>query len=69
MNWLPYLFLELFTNRIQYFYYILPAIPGLAAITATMLVRARLPRPVIAGYVALNAVAFIAWFPFREFPA
>ena len=67
-NYLPFWALALFANRITYFYYVLPAVPGLALLTAGLLVHARLPRFVTWGYVLVAAVAFLASFPFREVP-
>jgi 4-amino-4-deoxy-L-arabinose transferase-like glycosyltransferase len=67
-GWVPYVVLSVVANRIEYLYYALPLIPALAAITAAWLVRSRLPRLVVLGYVALNTVAFAAWFPFRQVP-
>jgi 4-amino-4-deoxy-L-arabinose transferase-like glycosyltransferase len=67
-NYLPFYPLVLFSHRISYFYYVLPAVPGLALVLAAVLVHARLPRFVIVGFVVLAAVAFVAYFPFREIP-
>jgi dolichyl-phosphate-mannose--protein O-mannosyl transferase len=67
-NYLPLWVLALFANRITYFYYVLPAVPGLALLTAALLEHGRFPRPVRWGYVAAAVVAFLAWFPFREVP-
>jgi hypothetical protein len=68
-NWLPYVALALLTNRVMYFYYVLPVIPGLAALSALFLVRAKLPRIVLVAYLLLAAGAFLAWFPFRQIPS
>ena len=68
-NWLPYVALALLTNRVMYFYYVLPVIPGLAALSALFLVRAKLPRIVLVAYLLLAAGAFLAWFPFRQLPS
>ena len=68
-NYLPYFPLVLFSHRISYFYYILPAVPGLALVLTAFLVHARLPRAVVIGFVIVTAIAFVAYFPFREIPA
>jgi 4-amino-4-deoxy-L-arabinose transferase-like glycosyltransferase len=67
-TYLPFVYLSLFSNRVTYLYYILPAIPALAAATAVFLVDARLPRAVLWGYIAVTVVAFVAYFPFRQIP-
>lgn len=67
-GWLPYVLLSAFANRIEYLYYVLPIIPALAAITAAWLIGSHRSRFVVLGYVALNVVAFAAWFPFRQVP-
>jgi 4-amino-4-deoxy-L-arabinose transferase-like glycosyltransferase len=67
-NYLPFWALALFANRVTYFYYALPAVPGLVLLTTALLVHGRFPRPVQWGYVAAAVVAFVAWFPFRQVP-
>ncbi|MFN8622374.1 MAG: glycosyltransferase family 39 protein [Chloroflexota bacterium] len=67
-NFLPYLVLAAISSRVMYFYYVLLVVPGLAAISALFLVRSRLPRVVVATYVVLLVVAFVAYFPFRQVP-
>ncbi len=67
-NYLPYLALELFTERIMYIYYMLPVIPALAVATAILLRRGGLPRLVTWGFVIAYAVGFVAYFPFRQIP-
>ena len=67
-NYLPYLVLELFTERIMYIYYMLPVIPALAVATAILLRKGGLPRPVTWGFVVAYAVGFLAYFPFRQIP-
>jgi dolichyl-phosphate-mannose-protein mannosyltransferase len=67
-TYLPYWVLAIFANRITYFYYVLPVVPALAAVTAAFLVQSRLPRIVVWGYITACVVAFIAYFPFREIP-
>jgi predicted membrane-bound dolichyl-phosphate-mannose-protein mannosyltransferase len=68
-NYLPYWALVLFSHRISYFYYVLPAVPGLALVLAAFLVHGRMPRAVIVAFLLAAAVAFVAYFPFREIPA
>jgi len=68
-NFLPYLVLALISERVMYFYYILPAIPGLAIVSGLFLVRSRMPRVVVAVWVLALIALFIAWFPFRSVPA
>lgn len=67
-NYLPFFVLVAVTHRITYFYYILPTVPALAALTAVLLLRARLPSFVTLGYVVATVAGFIAYFPFREIP-
>lgn len=67
-NYLPYVVLALITQRIMYIYYFLPVVPALAVAVALFLRRARLPRAVMWGYVALYMAAFAAYFPFRQVP-
>ena len=67
-NYLPYLALELFTERIMYIYYMLPVVPALAVATAILLRRGGLPRPVTWGFIVVYAVGFVAYFPFRQIP-
>lgn len=65
---LPYVALALVSNRAMYLYYVLPAVPALALLSALFLRRARLPGIVTWAYVAASAVAFAAAFPFRQPP-
>jgi predicted membrane-bound dolichyl-phosphate-mannose-protein mannosyltransferase len=67
-NYLPYYVLVLLAHRITYLYYILPAVPALAILTAVLLLRAKLPPIVTWGYLAASALAFVAYFPFRVIP-
>jgi len=67
-NYLPFVALAVLTHRITYIYYLLPAIPAIAAAIAILLVRARLPRFVLWGFVAAYIVGFAAYFPFRQIP-
>jgi 4-amino-4-deoxy-L-arabinose transferase-like glycosyltransferase len=67
-NYLPYVALALFTDRIMYIYYALPLVPVMAIFVALLLVRARLPRFVRWGYLAAYVVGFLAYFPFRQVP-
>ena len=68
-NYLPFYLLVVFANRITYFFYILPAVPAMAALSAIFLLRARMPRLVTYGYLALLVLAAIAYFPFRQIPS
>jgi hypothetical protein len=68
-NYLPYVVLALFTQRVTYLYYFLPVIPALAAATALTLRRSGLPRVIAFGYVAAFLVTFVAYFPFRQIPS
>jgi predicted membrane-bound dolichyl-phosphate-mannose-protein mannosyltransferase len=68
-NYLPYFPLVLLSHRISYFYYIVPAVPGLALVLAATLVHSRLPRAVVVGFAVVTVLAFIANFPFKEIPA
>jgi hypothetical protein len=67
-NYLPYLVLDLFTQRIMYFYYMLQVVPALAVATAILLRRGGLPRLVTWGFIVAYAVGFVAYFPFRQIP-
>jgi len=67
-NYLPYIPLALFTNRIMYIYYALPLVPSLAAGVALLLVRSGLPAVVRWGFLAAYMVGFIAYFPYRQIP-
>jgi dolichyl-phosphate-mannose-protein mannosyltransferase len=67
-NYLPYVALAIFTHRITYIYYLLPAIPAIAAAVAILLLRAGLPRFVLWGFVVAYVVGFAAYFPFRQMP-
>ncbi|MEO5939723.1 MAG: glycosyltransferase family 39 protein [Candidatus Limnocylindrales bacterium] len=67
-NYLPYVVLSLVNHRITYIYYFLPVIPAMAVCIALLLMRAGLPRFVLAGFVVAYAVGFAAYFPFRIIP-
>ena len=67
-NYLPYLVLDLFTDRIMYIYYMLQVVPAIAVATAILLRRSGLPRLVTWGFVVAYAVGFVAYFPFRQIP-
>jgi 4-amino-4-deoxy-L-arabinose transferase-like glycosyltransferase len=67
-NYLPYVVLALFSQRITYLYYFLPVIPALAVAAALLLRRSGLPRFVALGYVVAFMAAFVAYFPFRQIP-
>jgi predicted membrane-bound dolichyl-phosphate-mannose-protein mannosyltransferase len=67
-NWLPYALLGVVSNRIMYIYYFLPVVPAIATAVAVLLLRSKLPRFVLWGFVALYVVGFIAYFPFRVIP-
>ena len=67
-NYLSFFALVAITHRITYFYYILPTVPALAALTALMLLRSKLPPFVTVAYLAALVVGFVAYFPFRQIP-
>ncbi len=67
-NYLPYVALALFTNRIMYIYYVLPLVPAVAVGVALLLLRAGLPRPIRWGFALAYVVGFAAYFPFRQIP-
>ena len=67
-NWLPNLLLAVISNRIMYIHYFLPAVPAVATAIAVLLLRAKLPRFVLWGYVILYAAGFAWHFPFRVLP-
>ncbi len=67
-NYLPYLALALFTNRIMYLYYVLPLVPSVAVGVALLLLRGGLPKPMRWGFLVAYLVGFAAYFPFRQIP-
>jgi dolichyl-phosphate-mannose-protein mannosyltransferase len=67
-NYLPYLVLDLFSERIMYIYYMLQVVPGLAVATAILVRRGGLPRLVSWGLLVAYAAGFVAYFPFRQIP-
>lgn len=67
-NYLPYVLLSLLSNRITYFYYVLPTIPGLAIATALFVAAPRVPRLAKWAYVAATVALFFAYLPFRAVP-
>jgi predicted membrane-bound dolichyl-phosphate-mannose-protein mannosyltransferase len=67
-SFLPFVALALLTTRIMYIYYMIPVLPAVAVMTAILLLRSGLPRVVLYGFVVAYALAFIAYFPFREVP-
>jgi hypothetical protein len=67
-NYLPYVVLALFSQRITYIYYVLPVVPAVAIAMSILLLRSGLPRFVLWGFIALYAVGFAAYFPFRVIP-
>ena len=64
-TYLVYFPLVFLSNRITYFFYILPTVPALAIAIAQLLRQARLPPPAIVGYLAALFAGFILYFPFR----
>ena len=67
-NYLPYLVLDLFSERIMYIYYMLQVVPALAVATAILVGRGGLPRLVTWGFVVAYGAGFVAYFPFRLIP-
>ncbi len=67
-NYLPYVALAIFTQRIMYIYYLLPAIPAIAAAIALLLTRSGLPRIVLWLFIIGYVVGVAAYFPFRQLP-
>ena len=67
-NYLPYIPLAVFTNRIMYIYYVLPLVPALAAGVALLLVRSGLPSVIRWGFLLAYLAGFIAFFPYRQIP-
>ncbi|NJD27493.1 MAG: DUF2029 domain-containing protein [Chloroflexi bacterium] len=67
-NYLPYLALAVFTQRIMYLYYALPLVPAIAIGIALLLLRAGLPAPVRWGFLVAYVAGFVAYFPFRQVP-
>jgi predicted membrane-bound dolichyl-phosphate-mannose-protein mannosyltransferase len=54
--------------RHTYLYYFLPTLPAVAIGVAAILRAPRVPRPVLAAYLAAAAVCFVVYFPFRGWP-
>jgi 4-amino-4-deoxy-L-arabinose transferase-like glycosyltransferase len=67
-NYLPYVALAVFTNRIMYLYYALPVVPAAPVAIALILVRSGLHREIGWGFVLAYLVGFAAYFPFRQVP-
>ena len=67
-SYLPFVALGIFTQRIMYIYYLLPAMPAIAAAVALLLTRAGLPRFVRWGFVVAYVIGWAAYFPFRQIP-
>jgi hypothetical protein len=67
-NYLPYIPLAVFTNRIMYIYYVLPLVPALAAAVALLLVRSGLPSVIRWGFLLAYLAGFVAFFPYRQIP-
>jgi len=67
-NYLPYVALAVVSQRIMYIYYFLPVVPAVSVALALLLMRSRLPRFVMWGFVAAYAAGFVAYFPFRHIP-
>lgn len=67
-NYLPFFALVAISHRITYFYYVLPIVPALAALTALLLLRSKLPSFVTWAYLAALVAGFVAYFPFRQPP-
>jgi len=67
-NWVPFAVLSLVNHRVTYIYYFLPVIPALAIALTTLLLRSGLPKFVAYGMIVLYAIAFVAYFPFRQIP-
>jgi len=67
-NYVPYVFLALFTSRIMYIYYALPLVPALAAGVALLLVRSGLPSVIRWGFLIAYMAGFVAYFPYRQIP-
>ena len=67
-NYVPYIFLAVFTNRIMYIYYTLPLVPAVAAGVALLLLRSGLPPLIRWGFLLAYVAGFVAYFPFRQIP-
>lgn len=67
-NYLPFVALAVISQRIMYIYYMLPVVPALAVALAILLLRSRLPRFVLWGFVVAYVAGFAAYFPFRHIP-
>jgi len=67
-NYLPYVPLAIFSNRIMYIYYALPLVPALAAAVALLLLRSGLPAPIRWAFALAYVAGFIAYFPYRTIP-
>ena len=67
-NYFVYYPLAIISHRITYLYYMLPVVPALAIAVALLLQRSRLPRAATWVFLAAFAMAFAAYFPFRQLP-
>jgi dolichyl-phosphate-mannose-protein mannosyltransferase len=67
-NYLPFVALAVISQRVMYIYYMLPVVPAIAVALAVLLLRSRLPRFVLWGFVAVYVAGFVAYFPFRHIP-
>ena len=67
-NWLPYALLGVISNRIMYIYYFLPVVPAVAVAVSVLLLRSKLPRFVLWGFLVLYVIGFFTYFPFRVIP-
>lgn len=64
-TYLPYIPLVLILSRTTYPYYLLPALPAIAAATATLLTEQHLPIRLTIIYLTLVIVEFALLFPFK----
>jgi predicted membrane-bound dolichyl-phosphate-mannose-protein mannosyltransferase len=63
--YLPFYPLAMVQHRVSYLFYVLPALPAAIAAIAALLRHGGLPRVVLWTYVAMVAVGFAGYFPFR----
>ena len=52
----------------MYIYYFLPVVPAVAVAISVLLLRSKLPRFVLWGFIVLYVIGFIAYFPYRVIP-
>jgi hypothetical protein len=66
--YLPFVAISLLGQRISYLFYFLPVLPSVALAGSYFLLRAQLPRVVVAVYLLAVFGGFYGYFPFKPAP-